>query len=65
MRTIVPRKGRRGLAKAAKPDGAKLCGLGVSFALFAGNFKWEGEKSLPMYSKALVLSQLTSKFTLT
>jgi len=33
----ISRKGRKGLAKDAKPEGATLCGLGVSFATFAGN----------------------------
>ena len=33
----ISRKGRKGLAKAAKLEGITLCDLGVSFAAFAGN----------------------------
>jgi len=33
---VISRKGRKGIAKGAKQDGATLCGLGVSIALFAG-----------------------------
>jgi len=40
---IVSRKGRKGLAKDAK-DGVLFCGLGVSLAPFAGNFRRKGSK---------------------
>ncbi|MFM9951306.1 MAG: hypothetical protein ACKV1O_25450 [Saprospiraceae bacterium] len=58
FRAIFSRKGRKGLAEDAKPKGATLCGLGVSFAPFAGNFRREPEKWLAIHSKTLVFSQL-------
>ena len=64
MPEIVSRKGHKGLAKGAKLEGIALCGLGVSLALFAGNFRRKGAKRMSMHSKAFVFCQVMPDLTL-